>query len=1229
MLRQTPFVRGFEYVGGGNEKFWEIRRDGTTVTVRFGRAGSAGQTQSKDLGSAAAAAAHVEKLVAAKVKKGYVEITASEVASATASVPVPAPGRVDPPRAAPPAVDPIPADPGLPDETTFVLPSAWARRAEPFRGLRPAPKLAIDVAATRAEADGLRQRAEPLVQEVLAHPSSDPDLVERARRHRGTGAARQDDPLGAAALLEVYARAAFQGRPNHQELDRLGALLADDLVLAHGIPFAAETGAHLIDVILYRLYPVDRGQVLARRHLQGGMTYDWLVTRPVLTRLRAHLAAAPDNAYAGAVARLATLREGSAPTVRMVTSYLTPTEQPWVREDIAAIPGARIPPFLPAMLLATAAYPADVDAVLAVADAWGPTSVLSSIVANLGLEAIGPLVTVLDGSRDADLTKQALRMVAALPTDEALAALADRVDRKYVRPALMDAMGRYPVRAAQLLAARANGADAAARICRDLLRDHVVSHPELVEHANALGPAATAALESVRRPPVPVADPADLPGILVTPPWEKRKTPAAPPVVPGLAPPDGLALRWKQGEREEWATRRVRYDHSRSPAEWASIVVEATTPGRPYHRYWSLCILAAAPLDLVRPHLAWFISPEAFEALPALQRILARFGDEGLDFTMRHVPTQPRTLAPALLPIEGAEVASRMAAWLQGKALRSLARTWLERHPDTAARDLVPAALGKPGRDRSAAEAALRALDQAGHRDAVRTAAARYGPDAAAAVDAILDADPLDRLPARVPARPTWLDPVHLPQVLLRDRSTALPTAAVGHFCTMLALSTPGDTYAGVDVVKAATDPSSLAELAWDLLERWRGAGFPSKDGWVMEALALLGNDETVRRLAPLVRAWPGEGGHARAVAALDVLATIGTEVALMHLHGIAEKAKFKGLRTRAQEKIGEVAEGLGLSPEQLADRLVPDLGLDRGGSMGLDYGPRRFTVGFDEQLKPVVADEDGSRRKALPKPTAKDDPALAPAAHAAFGALKKDVRTIAADQIRRFEQAMVQGRRWSAAEQRALFVEHPLLWHLTRRLVWGTFDDTGAVTGSFRVAEDRTLAHADDTEVTLADDTVVGIAHPLHLGDQLEAWSELFADYEILQPFPQLGRDTWALTAEEEQATVLHRLGGAVIPTGRVLGLAHRGWERGEVMDAGISHVMCKPTTGARTMVIDLDPGIIAGMATEWNEQRITAVWVTDGPPSFGSDKGDRPFSELDALTASELLRDLEHLRG
>lgn len=66
-------TRHFEYVGGNSAKFWEVTSNGCDVTVRFGRIGTDGQTQTKKLDDEAAARRHVDKLIAAKTKKGYVE----------------------------------------------------------------------------------------------------------------------------------------------------------------------------------------------------------------------------------------------------------------------------------------------------------------------------------------------------------------------------------------------------------------------------------------------------------------------------------------------------------------------------------------------------------------------------------------------------------------------------------------------------------------------------------------------------------------------------------------------------------------------------------------------------------------------------------------------------------------------------------------------------------------------------------------------------------------------------------------------------------------------------------------------------------------------------------------------------------------------------------------------------------------------------------------------------
>ncbi|MFV2180113.1 hypothetical protein, partial [Actinomadura sp. LOL_011] len=77
-------------------------------------------------------------------------------------------------------------------------------------------------------------------------------------------------------------------------------------------------------------------------------------------------------------------------------------------------------------------------------------------------------------------------------------------------------------------------------------------------------------------------------------------------------------------------------------------------------------------------------------------------------------------------------------------------------------------------------------------------AAARvHGDKAAAAVEALLAADPLDTLPKKIPSV-AWVEIRALPQILLRDRAHALPDDAVAHVLTMLAMSKPDDVYAGV-----------------------------------------------------------------------------------------------------------------------------------------------------------------------------------------------------------------------------------------------------------------------------------------------------------------------------------------------------------------------------------------------------------------------------------------------
>ncbi|MEU5878881.1 DUF4132 domain-containing protein [Spirillospora sp. NPDC047279] len=444
---------------------------------------------------------------------------------------------------------------------------------------------------------------------------------------------------------------------------------------------------------------------------------------------------------------------------------------------------------------------------------------------------------------------------------------------------------------------------------------------------------------------------------------------------------------------------------------------------------------------------------------------------------------------------------------------------------------------------------------------------------------------------------PPWAAPHRLPPIRLRDGDGTLPEDDVRELIAILAK--PRGRHRKLTKLRERCDPRSLGDFAWALFE----AGGQGEKRWTLTALGTLGDDGVVRRLGPVIASWPSNLFQ-RAGLALEMLARIGTDLALLHVSTHARRGRTAGRRKRAQRLLDKAAAERGLTVEQLADRLVPDLGLDATGSMVLDYGPRRFTVGFDEQLRPFVLDGAGKLRKALPKPGVKDDAKLAPAAYQAFSALKKDVRKLAGEQIERLETAMACRRRWTIEEFSDLFVAHPLLWHVVRRLVW--LDETAGT--AFRVAEDRTFADVDDAVFVPGDSARIGIAHPLDLGDPAP-WSEVFADYEILQPFPQLGRSVHALTEEERSTGQVTRFEKLPFPGGRVRAMERRGWTLGAPADAGIQSDL---TRGPVT--VWLDPGLVV-----WGDPGETQ---TLHEVTIGSRARD-----LDPVTASEILRDLTEL--
>ena len=1277
-------MRRFEFSEGSSNKFWEIELSGSSFTVTWGKIGTTGQTQTKDFPTEAKAQSEHDKLVSEKVKKGYAEVggataaasTAGSVANATSkaaspttaktptqkaaapaaapTAPAPAPAAV----VAPPAAPPAPATPTLVVETGEIT---WDKAARddvhPSRAFLPlvAPKVNRGQGEQRLIDAWAKQVKES--KKLFIGGTSDTHAWFEAARRRipnpslklSTWTAPQDPDVEAALyhLLTPYQQAQTEALDD----------LVDQWVDQAGAAFAIQALARTNDLWWEGDWNSPKTLVLGPTTSSSYNYYvfnkDFLA--PAM-RLREHLAVAPEESYSAALAKATELF--GVDNYKVLVAYLFPDQD--FAAQLPATDGALIfsgrDPKQAVELTKLGSYGLGFRTRQSWRDDAAPWQVCFTLLANLGVAATPALERILGFTNDKEWVKAAADTCAYIPTESAMKALFSRLEIKEVLAAASTATQRFPRRALAALAAvgggRGRSSGPATVLLSQALRKDDGTLATLAQSLPASQAAWIAALIT-RIGPVADAGPGELHRILVEPPWLSKKKTVVTKTIEGMARlPYSPSIQWTPGQKEEWT------DSYRTPADpkkqkeiantleqlgfdkglavlalredpaalklWEEEKKKKKLSGK-----WEGYITALPESLALRiwnevPPTAFYGSAEKSAAaafgLAALPGLLERIGRnaEQLELLMGFDHPDIGVLAGETLSYR--------------KKGRGHADRWLRTHPQAAVVGLLPIALGRPGKARDAAGNALRLIANThGNAAILHAMSAQYGrADVTEALEAVLATDPLDQVPNKIGKMPDFWDAGAFTRPRLRSNGLGLPLAAVDALGTMLSFSQLDNIYGGIAIVKELCTEESLGDFSYDLFNAWLFAGANSKDGWAFRQLGMIGNDDAARKLVPLIRLWPGESQHQRAVTGLDVLAAIGTDVALMGLNGIAQKVKFKGLQEAAREKIQMIAEARGLSPEELADRLVPDFNLDEQGTMILDFGPRQFRVGFDEQLRPNVRDSDGKLLTDLPKPNSKDDAEKSKEATDTWKTLKKDVKNIATQQVLRLELSMCSQRRWSEEVFRLFLAGHPLLGHLVRRLIWGAYDENGKLLHLFRVAEDGSYADGEDSPFDLSPDHKVGVVHVLELNEgQAAQFGQILADYQIIQPFRQLGRDSFQLTEEEKQSTSIDRLKNIKIPTGKILGLVNKGWRRGPAQDAGLVWWFERPIPlEGHEIHMHLDPGIATGMVDEFPEQTISLSIVREGDSSWRH-TGTRNFGELDAVTASELLRELESLRG
>ncbi|MDA1358608.1 DUF4132 domain-containing protein [Glycomyces luteolus] len=1041
----------------------------------------------------------------------------------------------------------------LPDESLLELPKSWQQHTfdRPGRGAPRPVEIKQDAPAELNKR--FTQSARYLEYAFRALP--DPSLEAPIR----AGIAGEPDPHGAALAVKLLDW--VDASSDNRELAR------DAWIAQYGIGFAVKAAVEALSTSVTWLHP----QIVSRQQVRiGPMRIERLAgTRGVaswISPIRSLLAALDSSAYAEAVASIGGMRSDDAK--RFVSAMLFPDQEPWV-EEACLLHGSKGPLNVGKDALwsfVSRREHLEVSGASMIDAYQCEVGTVARLVDALGVEAFPVLVKSLN-SRSVKRPEVARAMVDALgmlPSDPAIEYLLERSGEARPMAAARAAAKRFPVRTLRAIASVSGASTGPAK-----------SRLAGISQSNALIQKAVAMLDEADRKEieqlqamsagVPVAGKATLPACFTSPPWAAYVNQAAPTPLAGLSAPPLNELRWNEGEQEAFQVLPDDENYLAHQGFW-----ERSMPDGPRTDHlWFPELLAYAPEELVGSALDQWDGQARSASVSTVKAILARHSGAAIDRVMQNVRSK-KDFRPAMLPIVNIEAARTAADCMtRSQSDRAVALAWLDRHPDAAAALLIPDALGADAKLRGPAVRALRYLAQPS-REVLDTQAKQHGEPAAEAVRALIEPDPFDPKLDSLPRIGTWADPHSLPQVLLAGGATALPADAVKTLMLALAIDGLEGPYGGVDVLVIECDAASLTAFSWALYELWTAAGCPSKDVWAMTQLARFADEHTVRRLATLIRDWPGQGQSAKAVRGVEVLGATGTEAALWAVRGIAEETKFKALKKAAADQIDAIAQRLGLDREQLADRLVPDFGLDADTPPILDYGPRSFTVKFDEQLRPYVVEDSGKRRANLPKPGAKDDLELAQPAYERFTAMRKDLKKVAVEQVRRLESAMVNGRTWTGDEFQTYMVDHPLLRHLTSRLVWRADSASGRT--SFRLAEDRTFADLEDEPMVLIEDAVVQLAHPATLGDEVEQWAAVLADYEILQPFDQLARPVLVLTEEERLSGRLSRFEGREVDGGPLMGLLKRGWQYGDP----------DPSGSRRSVYFEFPEGGFIAMETE-----------------------------------------------
>ncbi|AFR70413.1 molybdate metabolism regulator [Brachyspira pilosicoli B2904] len=403
-----------------------------------------------------------------------------------------------------------------------------------------------------------------------------------------------------------------------------------------------------------------------------------------------------------------------------------------------------------------------------------------------------------------------------------------------------------------------------------------------------------------------------------------------------------------------------------------------------------------------------------------------------------------------------------------------------------------------------------------------------------------------------------------LSNILLKDKTNKAPLKIVQYvFMEYVALKEPS-ILKDCNKIAEFFDIDSFRNALDAIYSNWLNNKADTKLKNILIPYCIFQPEDKLLKLKTQIEEWALNSRGALAAHAVYAIALNASKFALVLVDTMSVKVKNNQVKNAAKDALKKTAKALEISEDELIDKIIPDLDFDKKGMRELHYGgeaDRVFKLQIKNDFTIEVTDSNDKVLKSLPAPNSKDDKAIADASKKELTLIKKNIKMISSNQMRRLNKVLLNGRKWSYKTFTELFVENPIMNIFALKLIWGVYDEKNNLIESFRYMEDGSFNTFDEEEYIFEDSLKnkknITLVHPIELDEEkLSKWRNQLSDYEILQPINQLDLLFEEVKEEHIKNNKIISFEDKEITAGEIMSMANKmSFERSRDIEDGGSY--------------------------------------------------------------------------